>query len=80
VNDEGWRRSEVQSPCVKLCVLHPEAKVCLGCHRTLEEIARWSRMSDDERARVLAELPGRKPASTRRGGRAGRLGRSGPTD
>jgi uncharacterized protein len=32
---------------------------CLGCARTLDEIARWSQMSDAERDRIMAELPQR---------------------
>ena len=24
--DEIWKRDEVESPCVKLCVIHPEAR------------------------------------------------------
>jgi predicted Fe-S protein YdhL (DUF1289 family) len=37
-----------------------ESRYCRGCQRTLEEIARWSEMSDDERETVLAALPERK--------------------
>jgi len=33
--------------------------VCIGCRRTLVEITRWSRMSDDERARIMSELDDR---------------------
>jgi len=29
---------------------------CEGCQRTIEEIARWSRMSDDEKSAVWAQL------------------------
>ena len=36
----------VESPCRKLCALDPATRVCAGCLRTLDEIARWSRMSD----------------------------------
>ena len=75
MNDESWRRSEVESPCVKLCVLLPEARICLGCHRTVDEIARWSRMTSDERRVIMAALPARKPVERRRGGREGRLAR-----
>jgi hypothetical protein len=39
--------------------MDPERGVCLGCARTLEEIARWGSMSDEERERVMAELPQR---------------------
>jgi len=34
--------------------------LCRGCYRTLEEIARWAEMSDEERSRVMAGLPLRK--------------------
>ena len=39
-----------------------EIRYCLGCARTLGEIARWGEMSDAERARVLAELAARRVA------------------
>lgn len=32
-------------------------RYCLGCKRTLDEIARWGEMTDAEQARVLALLP-----------------------
>jgi predicted Fe-S protein YdhL (DUF1289 family) len=34
-------------------------RYCLGCKRTLNEIARWSEMSDAEREAILAELAAR---------------------
>jgi len=37
-----------------------ENRFCLGCARTLGEIVSWGQMSDEERARVMAELPARK--------------------
>jgi predicted Fe-S protein YdhL (DUF1289 family) len=36
--------------------------VCLGCCRTLDEIAGWGSMSDTERARVMAGLKARREA------------------
>jgi len=53
-------RQAVMSPCVKVCQMDPQRGLCLGCARTLDEIARWSSMSDTERERVLAELPSRR--------------------
>jgi predicted Fe-S protein YdhL (DUF1289 family) len=74
--DDIWRREEVQSPCVKVCVVHPETRLCLGCLRSLDEIAGWSRMTAGQRQAVLAELPGRAGQLVqRRGGRAGRVAR-----
>jgi predicted Fe-S protein YdhL (DUF1289 family) len=40
--------------------MDPRRGLCLGCARTLDEIARWSAMSDEQRERVLLELPERK--------------------
>lgn len=71
-----WRRDEIESPCVKVCVIHPETRLCAGCARTIEEIGTWSRMSPEDRRRIMAELPAREAAPKgRRGGRAGRLSR-----
>ena len=49
----------MKSPCVKVCQMDPESDRCLGCARTLDEIARWASFSDEERERILAELPAR---------------------
>ena len=49
----------VASPCVKLCQLDRAGRVCLGCGRTLDEIAGWARMSDGDRRQVIARLAGR---------------------
>lgn len=76
MSDDIWRRDEIQSPCVKICVMHPEAKLCTGCLRSIEEITGWSRMTGDQRAAVMAELPARESQlKKRRGGRAARLNR-----
>jgi predicted Fe-S protein YdhL (DUF1289 family) len=75
MTDEVWKREEIESPCVKICVLHPEARICLGCYRTADEIAGWSRMSRDERRSLMEVLPERKSLLPgRRGGRRARLG------
>jgi len=50
----------IDSPCVKVCQMSAQLKLCAGCLRTLDEIARWSIMRDEERARVLTELAERR--------------------
>lgn len=71
-----WTRNEIESPCVRICVVHPEARICTGCYRTIDEIARWSKMNTEERREVMAALPDRAPMlAKRRGGRAARLTR-----
>lgn len=76
MSDEVWRRDEIESPCVKVCVVHPATGFCLGCHRTAEEIATWPGMTAEARRAVMAALPGRAAAAKprRRGGRAARRG------
>ncbi len=74
MTDEIWKREEIESPCVKLCVIHPESRTCVGCFRTIDEISAWSRLSGDERRAVMAALPTRAGQLTkRRGGRQSRL-------
>ena len=74
MNDQLWKRDEVESPCVRICVVHPEERICTGCLRTIDEIARWSRMAPEERRAVMDALPARAPRlRKRRGGRAARL-------
>ena len=53
----------MDSPCTKVCVMDADNRYCLGCRRTLGEIARWGGMSDEEQAAVLAQLPSRSPSS-----------------
>ena len=50
----------MKSPCIKVCQMDPARGLCLGCARTLDEIARWGSMNEAERERVMAELPRRK--------------------
>jgi Predicted Fe-S protein len=74
MSDEIWKRDEIESPCTKVCQIHPDTRLCLGCARSIEEIGRWSSMSVEERRTIMADLPNRQPAPTkRRGGRAARL-------
>ncbi|MEE4188459.1 MAG: DUF1289 domain-containing protein [Roseobacter sp.] len=76
MSDEIWKRAEVESPCIKVCVIHPEARLCTGCLRSIDEITMWSKLSPEARRMVMDELPLRQGQLTkRRGGRAARLAR-----
>lgn len=50
----------IKTPCVKVCVVDAETGLCMGCYRQLSEVAGWARLSDAERADIMADLPGRK--------------------
>jgi predicted Fe-S protein YdhL (DUF1289 family) len=47
----------IESPCNKVCVIHPAQKICIGCGRSLDEIAHWIDFDDAERRRIMALLP-----------------------
>jgi predicted Fe-S protein YdhL (DUF1289 family) len=49
----------ILSPCEKICIVDPASGLCRGCGRSLSEIERWASYSEDERERVIGELPGR---------------------
>ena len=74
MSSEVWIRNEIESPCVKICVIHPSERICTGCHRTIEEISTWSRLPQIERDKIINELPERaSKLKKRRGGRAARI-------
>lgn len=48
------------TPCIGLCRM--QGDFCVGCRRTLDEIARWPSLGDAERRRIMRELlPARTP-------------------
>ena len=48
------------TPCIAVCQINPKSGFCMGCYRTLKEIAQWGRFSEDERTELLPELDRRK--------------------
>ena len=51
--------ADIESPCNKVCVVDPKSARCIGCGRTLAEIAGWSTFTPQERRRIMAELKAR---------------------
>ena len=47
--------SDVESPCVRNCCLD-NADICVGCHRTLEEILAWGNASEVEKNQILKRI------------------------
>lgn len=52
-------RPAVSSPCINVCEMDPAAGICVGCGRTLDEIARWRSMCEEERLRIMQGLKAR---------------------
>jgi predicted Fe-S protein YdhL (DUF1289 family) len=53
----------IESPCILICTVDPQAGLCTGCGRTLDEIAGWSAMTPATRRRIMDELPERRAAA-----------------
>ena len=54
------RTPPIPSPCVKVCAIDPDDRVCMGCYRSLEEIAAWPRLSELEKVALNATLEERR--------------------
>ena len=52
-------KPEIESPCVNICRMDDANRYCIGCWRTLEEIQRWTTMTDEERTEIMAQLDSR---------------------
>lgn len=50
----------VESPCIGVCRLDTTKAFCIGCHRSVSEIAAWSCLSDADKLRVLVAVQKRK--------------------
>ena len=48
------------SPCIGVCRIDEGSRLCLGCARSLGEIAAWRDASEAEKRRIRAELPARR--------------------
>lgn len=50
----------VASPCVNVCKMDEASGWCTGCLRTLDEIAWWSQLDDEDKRAVWQQLPQRR--------------------
>ena len=55
--------SAVPSPCISVCTMNEATGLCVGCLRTLDEIASWSVLDDDERRAVWEAIAARRHAA-----------------
>jgi len=52
----------VPSPCENVCQIDPGSGLCIGCRRTLREIADWLEMSSEQKLAVLERVAQRRHA------------------
>jgi uncharacterized protein len=48
------------SPCIGVCTIDEDSGFCLGCARSLPEVANWRRFSDTQKGELLRKLPQRR--------------------
>ena len=58
----------VPSPCISVCRMNDSTGLCIGCHRTIDEIVAWGRLAENgkrvawqsirRRAGIVQEAPG----------------------
>ena len=46
----------VPSPCICVCTMDQATGLCIGCYRTIDEIAGWSVMGDADKRAVWQRL------------------------
>ena len=56
----GVKPAAVPSPCINVCRMDERSGWCVGCFRTLDEIAAWSRLGNAERSALWQQLPERQ--------------------
>ena len=47
---------QAPSPCISVCRMDAGTGLCEGCFRTLDEVASWGMMADDDKRAVWREL------------------------
>jgi uncharacterized protein len=55
--------TDVPSPCINVCTMNDSSGLCNGCWRTLDEIAWWSQLDDDDKRAVWVALRQRRESA-----------------
>ncbi len=59
----------IKSPCIDVCISRDG--VCIGCYRTLEEMAGWKSYTEKQKAEVLENIRKRRGSQDYYGGPGG---------
>ena len=44
------------TPCVSVCQIDRESRLCKGCGRSIDQITNWTKYSHDKRMDIMKEL------------------------
>ena len=56
--------ADVPSPCVSICRMDTATGLCEGCFRTLDEIASWSALDEEDKRAVWKRIGERSLRAT----------------
>lgn len=54
---------DVESPCIRECMIDQHTGYCRGCWRALDEISFWASYAPEEKRRVMQRLQERRNAA-----------------
>lgn len=52
--------TSIPSPCIAVCQIDNANGLCLGCHRSIDEIREWPILSAEEKQRILDSITAKK--------------------
>lgn len=52
--------SSIPSPCTSVCQMDDLTQLCIGCHRTIDEIRDWVIMTKEEKQELLESIDQRR--------------------
>ena len=57
-NRRNREHDKMKSPCINVCQLKNKTThmECIGCGRTQEEIQMWTKMTDEQRDKIMKRL------------------------
>jgi hypothetical protein len=50
----------ISTPCKNICKFDKTDTYCIGCYRTINEIAKWMLLTEEDRKNIIMVLPERK--------------------
>lgn len=60
--NEEQKLQDIPSPCVSICALDDD-DICVGCHRSGEEITHWGTMNLTQKSEVMEKVRQREAGS-----------------
>lgn len=62
----AFKSTKIKSPCIDVCITRDG--VCIGCYRSLEEMAGWPSYTEEQKKEVLENIKKRRSSQDYYGG------------